>query len=135
MREPPHRAPKKSWIFRIFKSDPTWHDITLHFYCWISQLYQNKIVCKKNRRPTTGARGCDFLTSLEQFRMIGYLLISLAIPNHLGPSLSSIKYYGARRSRRQQVIDIWNFSVIPFLPSLAQAPTPAKPDWVGFILS
>ena len=46
--------------------------------------------------------------------MSGYLLLSLSIPHHLGPSLSSIKYHGASRSRRQQVVAIWNFSVIPY---------------------
>ena len=42
----------------------------------------------------------------------GYLWLSLVIPGYLRLSLSSINNQGASGSSRDQVIAIWNFSVI-----------------------
>ena len=45
----------------------------------------------------------------------GHTWLSLAISGYLWLFLSIIKYQGASRTRREQVIALWNFSVIFFL--------------------
>ena len=47
----------------------------------------------------------------------GYLLLSLVISDYLRISLITIKYQGASRSRIEQVIALWNFSVLFLRPT------------------